>query len=632
MALDGISANFLRQELADKLCQMRLDKIYQPARHDLLLVFRSREYRGTKRLFISANPSAPRMHLTTDMPANPQHAPNFCMLLRKYLLGGVLEAIEQPEGERYFSFIFRTRNDLGDYTQKTLVVELIGRYSNLILLNEKQVIHDAIVHVDSDINRVREVMPARHYQAPPSQNKYKLSYLNTQSEAEIRALLSDTNLQHLTLEKALLNLIDGISPLISRELIYRAHLADNAKISELNPLEKRDLAVCIQQLANVCCRGEYQPCLYFREPECLNLFDFHALVLDSQPARKQCSSLSACIEQFYASKHANNALRERRAQVQRQITQKRKRLSKKMSYHQADLKIAVEAERFKHFGDLLSSQLYLVKPHLTEVELIDYFDPQTPKVIVPLKPELSPSGNVQHFFKRYHKAKTAGEKATAFLAKEEAELLWLDSLELALVQAENVEDVQLIAQELAQAEPEQVKAEQPTKHDLRSRLNPGKPGKKKYQAPKQANKKKSKTQLPAGPRKFVNTEGISLLVGRNNLQNDRLTLKQARKDYLWLHAKNRPGAHVIVELATDQVSDDLLKQAAELTAWYSTNEAERTVGSKAGGKIAIDYCPVRQVYKAKGAKPGMVLYDNYQTILVPPKDPASFLTRVQETE
>ena len=622
MPLDGVASNYLHRELAQALIGKRLERIYQPAKFDLQLYFRSRD-RGNERLLISANPAAPHLHLLSGQRENPRNAPNFCMMLRKYLLGAVLVDLQQSEGERVFEFVFSARDDLGDKVTKYLVVEIIGRYSNIILLNQERVIHDCLVHVDSGINRVREVMPARRYQAPPALPQPSISEVAVMPRQQLlQRIKQDAVFENCDLVKSLLQLVRGLSPSLAREVIFRSHLDSRLQIRNLF---EADLFALLEELQNFC--GElseshdfqhFQPTLYYADAECQQVIDFHALSLTHLPYQRHMSSLSEVIEAFYREKNSSHSLEQHRQQIQREIEQRLKKLNKKIQIHERDVAVEDKLDTWQRYGELLTCQLHQIKPGVDRVELIDYYQEDLPNISVPLVPSLSPKANAERYFKKYNKGKVAIVTAREFLEREYAELTWLESLSSALQVAENQLDLDLLAEELKTFA---VKNDKVIEKSQERHL-PGKPGKKKYKPPVKAKKVMTPSPLPL--REFRNREGVRILAGRNNLQNDRLTVKQARKNYVWFHVKSLPGSHVVAEIDGAQISDQTLLEAAQVAAWYSGAKSNLPTTIN-GGKVAVDYCPVKHVKKPKKAKPGMVIYDDYATINVNLVDPETFL-------
>ncbi len=628
MPLDGIGAKFLGQELAYRLTGARLDRIYQPDRFSLLLVFR-RDRKQVK-LYLSANPSSPRIYITSRDFANPRQAPNFCMLLRKYLLASRLTALKQEGYERVFSLKFETINDLGDTDYKYIQAEIMGRYSNIIFLNKDRVIHDALIHVDQDVSSKREIMPARPYQLPPSQDKRSVEDFLASGD-EVLDFLENGQAKGV-LEKAITGNVLGFSPLLARSIVEAAGLDARLHPDQLNLSEKQQLTSAFYKTAEMLVAGADQPCLYFQSAKAVRPYDFHAFSFRSLPFRREVDSLSLAMDVFYSLQDEDQVFKQRRQEIARRLHKAQGHALKKLDLHQKDYAEGQKADLYQKQGELLNSQLYLVKEGAESVELVDYYDPEQKTLKLKLKAHLTPADNAGLYFKRYRKAKSKLNSSRKLLTEDQAELTWLESLQTALDRAENLVDLEAVEYEFkafdqSRIRPKSVEIGENPKHLLKTALNPGKPGKKskKYQVRQAAQKKrgrvhaKTKIDEAAPPRKFDLGQGIVVYAGRNNLQNDRLTLKEARPDDLWFHAKDISGSHVILQAEDPFLLEaSHIEQAASIAAWYS---AGNNMPAGHGGKLAVDCCQAKYVRKPKGARPGMVIYDHHKTYWVPPALP-----------
>lgn len=620
MPLDGISVKFLATELDYELAQAKVARVYQPNRFTVILTFRAG--RVSKRLLISANPSSPRIYLVTQDIENPQTPPAFCMLLRKHLIGARLIEIIQPKYERVFMFKFLTTNELGDPEEKYLVAEIMGRYSNLILLNKDKKIQDALVHVDKEISSKREIMPARVYQLPPEQDK--LSYKHFLKEKPQQLSFLNNADQVGTLDKVILNNVLGFSPFLSRTIVDGSGLDARKHIDQLSEEEKNNLSQEFYRLAEKIKIGADQPTLYFRDEHDTKPFEFHAFELKTLPFRQTVSTLSLAIEIFYKLQDEEQFFEEKKQTINRFLTQSINHIQKKMELHQKDFAEGEKADSYQRIGELLNSQLYLVKDGSEEAEIIDYFDPKQEKITVKLKAHLTPADNAALYFKRYRKAQSKYKNAKKLLAQDQAELKWLFSLKAALDKAENLEDLQALEYELkviakSKEKKGKIANQGQNKKDLaQNALNPGRPGKRKkrYQESKKRQKKikQNKKQDSLPPRKFQIAKGITAYAGRNNLQNDQLSLRKANSEDLWFHVKDLAGTHVILKAEDGyEIEANHVEEAAQIAAWYSeANQAKS--GHK--GQIGVDCCLAKYVRKPKGAKPGMVIYDHHKTYYV----------------
>lgn len=628
MSLDGISSGFLARELRHALKGQRVDRIYQPDRYGLTFIFRGS--RGGQRLYMTANPSAPRLHLSEQRLENPGQAPNFCMMLRKYLIGAELLDIEVPPYERIFKFKFETRDELGDPDFKTIVIEVMGRHSNIMLLNRQDIIHDAIRHVDAEVSSVREVMPARKYILPPGQDKKTPDRILEEAAAN-DGIVPDFvagEVKSAPLEKAVLNTVLGFSPLAATAVVEEAGLDPRMHLDQLDDAGVRHLSAALTNLCDRIVAGLDQPTLYYRDGDDMPI-DFHAMEFRHMPRREHVASLSAAMDIYYRQRTARRKIAQLRHTLEQDIAKRRKHVLKKMQFHQNDRAEGQKAERYKLYGELLTGQLYAVEPKSDKAEIINYYDPEQKTIEIPLKPELSPSENADRYFRRYRKAVTKQERSEQFLKQDRAELDWLASLQTALDKAEEPEDYDALQAELRATEDrhEHHGDDEPTRHDIQNRLNPGKPGKKsrraeqQYRRKKHGKKAKVRKEESLPPRTYHPREGYIVWAGRNNLQNDRLTLRKARKSDWWFHAQGIPGTHVIVRTADGreetELPEDLIAFAAQTAAWFSAANTP----SHPGAKITVDYCQIRYVRKPKGAKPGHVIYDNFQSVTVTAKKP-----------
>ena len=636
MPLDGITAKCLAAELNTRLADARLDRIFQPDRSDVILQFRQ----GSEnlRLILSANPSAPRVHLTTESRENPSEPPMFCMLLRKHLSGARLLEVRTPDYERIFQLRFSTVNELGDRLEKTLVAEIMGRHSNIILLNHENRIHDAIFHIDETISRVREVMPARPYLLPPGQNKLSPQDL-LRCLDEGREWLSPA-LGMLGLEKALLESLQGFSPQLCRELAGQAGLDPRQKPARLESSQRKDLDQALRSLMHIIIEGRFAPTAFFDSSEATIPTDFHALPLHDFPWQKSMGTVSNAMDLFYLERSRQNTLRQKKQSLEKAISNQLDHARKKLQIHEADVQESENREQYRLFGELILANMSREIPEMTELSAINYYDENQPVLAIPLQAGLSLARNAQRYFKLYAKAKTRFENSSRFAADDRQDVAWLESLSNALAMATEPDDLAAIREEIA-ASGLVANGDKKRSNPIRpagiardtSGLQPGKPGsrsRRTQHAGKPGKKQPAKgaaRQVALPPRQYTSSDGLTILVGRNNLQNDQLTLKTAQKDDIWLHVQKMPGTHVIIRTNKQPLPEQTLLEAAEIAAWFSKAAAalpqyqDFSLRSGTLQKVAVDYCPVSHVRKAAGARPGMVIYDRYQTLLVTPKEP-----------
>lgn len=655
MPLDGISTRCLTAELAQALVDARVDRIQQPDRHDIIIVLRRQQ--ENFKLVLSANPSAPRLHLTTETRENPTMPPMFCMLLRKHLLGSRVLSVTTPGSERIIEITFLTQNELGDKVEKTLVAELMGRHSNIIFLNQDRRIHDAIVHVDSEISRVREVMPARLYISPPDQGKRSVEEAaGLLDRLDIESLTNDVDTSSLSgffptalhqkgIEKSLLELMAGFSPALCHEVAFQSGLDGRRPVGSLNGPELRLLLLSLRQVIRSVLNGAFRPTAFFMSADDAVPVDFHAFSLSDFAFRRPMPTLSAAMDLYYLERSRQNTLNQKKAALNRQISRQLEQARRRLVIHETDLQESLKKDVYKRNGDLILSYLHTMRDGQTRLTLSAEETADGMSVDIELDPSMSPSQNAQRFYKQYAKARNRAAMSERFLTEDRSEVEWLETLESALASAEEPADLAAIREELtaagassrfgqtdvsSQSNDDSNRSAADGRKGPQKGFEPGRPsGRKKavYQG-KGAGKgsrgsvKGVKAPAPLPPRRFVSSDGFSILVGRNNLQNDQLTLKLATKEDIWLHVQKMPGTHVIIQNGKQSVPERTLLEAAETAAYFS-----RASVAGEGAKVAVDYCPAGHVRKPSGSRPGKVIYDRYQTLIVQPKDPKRLLPK-----
>ncbi len=642
MGLDGITMNRLAQELDRELRDSTIDKIQQPGRFDLLLTFHGK---GGPRLLISANPNYPVALLGPGRYENPAQAPMFCMLLRKHLVGAKLLSVDAPDYERLLRFRFTTRNEIGDSQERILIAELQNRHSNIILLDEHQVILDSLVHVGQATSRYREVLPARIYVLPPKQNKPlpqdRLRQLETLNPEDFATLLPDKRL-----DKALLELCLGFSPQLVTELLYQADVEGNVQPAAL----AKDASIRLYHAAVALLRKITTPneeaWVY---PEALKgRGDYHCLPLDSLGERRQTPGISAAIREIYLRDQAADRVSQKRKHLLDRVQKELTRKLNLLSAYASDLEKSQDYEQKRKAGELILSQLNDLPeqiPESGEISLVDYYDPEGKEFKVTLDRRWSVRTNANRLFRQYTKDKETAAYATEKIKSTQEEIAYLQSLESLLENASDLADLEEVKHEIDQALTVKTKTSQPTPGKTGAKAK-GKTGGKTVgkiggkakgkkgspNAKKKGSSQKVHNEAPLPPRRYFTSDGLELLAGRNNWQNDQLTMHRARPDDLWFHAKNRPGTHVILRTEGrggvgdkdgaagkggtegNGVPDRSILQAAETAAWFSRSAGE--VASSLAAPMDIDYCPVSHVKKPKGAKPGHVIYENYHTVTV----------------
>ena len=575
MALDACYLSLLARELNEKCGGARVDKIYQTGRDEVLLQLRGQKERY--KLLFCCTPNCARVTLTQKSLENPATPPLFCMVLRKHLAGAKVERVFLPTFERAVFVEFSAYNDFFEQVKKYLVLEILGRTSNLLLLDEGGMIIDAIRHVDLTVTTGRQMLPGLKYEAVVPQDKKAFIEASGADEA----LLSKTD---LPLWKAVMDQYSGISPVVAREIAHLAAGRCDAPANGLTPNQKNALASALDAVPERVRKGESAPCAV-REKESGKWLDFSFFPITQYgEAADSFSYLSAIdlIEDYYEKSAEDTRLKQKTRDVELLLTRTSARIERTMRVREKELEEGKKAEHYRICGELLQSNLHLAKTGMSAVTVENYYDDCKPFTI-PLRNDKNPQQNAQLYFKKYNKAKTSARVVADLVRQDKEDLSYLESVYMALCECETSADVDQIREEL-----------------IRTGFC--------------KNKKKgiSKGQ-PSAPRKFLSSSGLTILVGRNNVQNDYLTVKLSRKDDLWLHTKNIHSAHVLIQGGGKGIDDEAILEAASICAYYSKG--------KNASKVEVDYCPVSHVKKPVGARPGMVVYEGHYSVLVEPKLP-----------
>lgn len=575
MALDGAFLSCLREELTAGLPDARVDKIHQPSREELVIALRSRN--GNKKLYLSARANSPRVHFTDIPLENPASPPMFCMLLRKRITGGRLAAIRQPGLERALYFDLDCVDELGDIVRLTLAVEIMGRHSNIILIENGRVV-DAIKRVDMEMSSVRPVLPGLPYSPPPA----AAGRLDLSAVEPTDFLAAMEQGPDYPLSKALLNTAHGLSPLICREVSHLAARGRDPLVSDWTKEERERLLFYLGRVKAAVETGENRkPYLLLRADGSPLDFSFMAVTQYGLEALgREMDSFSSLLDAFYAQRDAGERMKQRAHDILRILTNLSDRTARKLDRQREELTRSGDRETLRIYGDLINANLYAIPRGAASAELIDYFDPACGLKTVPLDPALTAAQNAQKYYKDYRKAQKAEQILQQQIAQGEEELQYFDTVFDALSRASTWRELGELREELAAG------------------------GYLRLQRGRQ------KPPAPLGPLRFLSDDGFSILVGRNNVQNDRLTLRTARGGDVWFHTKNIPGSHVLVVTEGQTPPPRTLEQAAVLAALHS-----KAAGS---AQVPVDYTEARHVRKPAGAKPGMVIYDSNHTAYVRP--------------
>ena len=568
MPLDAICLSAVVGEIRPQLIGSRIEKIQQPSRDQIVLLLR-----GSRRLLLNAGANQPRIHMTAQLRDNPAQPPMFCMLLRKYIGGGRIVEVEQAPLERVVTLTIDAMDELGEMSRYRLVLECMGRHSNLILVAPDGHVIDCMRRVDFEMSQQRQVLPGLYYRLPPAQEK--MSPLSVERE-DFQRLLSRCPAE-TQLDRWLLDTFTAISPLVAREIVFCACGSTDSRIEE----EKGRLWDALHAWQQHVADGNMTPQLLLKADKPT---DFTYLPVQQYGDYVQCreeESFSVLLDHFYEGREQAERVRQKGQDLLKTVTNARDRVRRKIALQEKEYAQTQDRDRLRICGELITANLYRMERGASKVTVENYYDPDCPGMEIRLDPRLSPQENAAKYFKQYNKAKTAEKMLTEQLQRGREELSYLESVLHQLNQAEAEQDFNDIRAELTDG------------GYIRSR-----------------GKKQPGFQRASKPREFLSSAGLRILVGRSNKQNDQLTCKTAGPRDIWLHTQKIHGSHVILCTDGAEADERSLHEAAVLAAFYSQG--------RDGGKVPVDYTPARYVKKPAGAKPGMVIYTAYQTMYVAP--------------
>lgn len=567
MAFDGITIANIVHELNRNLLDGRINKIAQPETDELLLTIKTPG--GQRRLSISASASLPLIYLTKGNKPSPMTAPNFCMLLRKHINNGRITKIWQPKLERIIHFEIEHLDELGDLCKKELIVEIMGKHSNIIFGNEDGTIIDSIKHVSSQMSSVREVLPGRTYFIPDTMEK---SDPLSVSFAEFQRVLTE---KPMPLAKAVYTSFTGISPVVAEEICYLSGID-----SALTPRElSEDLLTHLYRQFTLyfeeVTAGHFSPAIYYHgaEPK-----EFSALPLThfSQYIRKEYDSISRLLEDYYAEKNTLTRIRQKSVDLRRVVQTALERNRKKYDLQAKQLRDTENREKFKVYGELIHTYGYNLEPGAKKLEALNYYTNEM--ITIPLNSTKTPQENALKYFEKYNKQKRTFEALTSLIEETRDDISYLESVSNALDIALSEDDLTQIKEELIES------------GYIRRKFT------------------KKKVKITSKPFHYLSSDGYHIYVGKNNLQNEELTFHFASGNDWWFHAKGIPGSHVIVKTNGEELPDRTFEEAGKLAAYYSKNR-----GSE---KIEIDYIEKKHVKKPKGGKPGFVVYYTNYSLMI----------------
>lgn len=579
MALDGLVIHSIVDELHKKLLGGKVDKVYQPENDEVILHIRNNK--ENFKLVLSCSASNPRVYLASNYKKeNPINAPMFCMLFRKYIQGGNIVDISQIGFERIIKISVESFDELKDKTTKDIIIEIMGRHSNIILTHSfDNKIIDSAKRIPPSVSRVRQILPGQTYVLPPKQDK-----LNPIDEISLNLFVDALTSFNGSIFKAIYSKFLGISPVVAKEICFRANIDENILINEISSDDISKIYKEFYSLFKSIKNNIYNPSMVIDESidkvldfSCINLSQFSNLSIIND------DSMSKVLENYYSTKDIKDRIHQRSSDLRKSISIKLDRLYNKLNKQEKELIESENAEIYKVKGELITSYIYMIEKGMESVEVANFYDPEYKNITISLNTNFTPSENAQKYFKKYNKMKTAKKEITSQIEITKEEIDYLENIMLSIENCENLAELMDIREELSKV------------GYLRAKNN-----------------SKKETKLTTKPHEFISSNGFKILVGKNNKQNDHLTLKVASNDDIWMHTKNIPGSHVIIKTEGKEVPDETIFEGAMLAAFFSK--------SKLSSQVPVDYTKKKNVKKPNGSKPGMVIYETNSTIYVTPTE------------
>lgn len=577
MALDAATLALAAAELKRALADAKIAKIFEPTRDELVITLRTRT--ETHSLLLSARSGSARVCFTQETFENPETPPSFCMLMRKHLMGGRVLDVRMEEGDRIVYFDFQCTNEMGDLVQNTLCAELMGRYSNLVLVQNGKII-DALKRVDFEDSEVRQLLPGLRYTLPPK--PARPDFLAVSAASVVSAACE----RDLPVADALNKTVSGVGPIVCREAAWRAFDGTHLMANELDAAQRARLVETIETMREEYAAGGCPCSVATPEGKPVEFTFFRPRQYGETYAVTEWPSFNAMLEGYYAEKDRAERLRTKSKELHKAVHNMYERAVRKQAARREELASSEKSEKLRLYGELLSANLWMAEKGMKSITVPNWYD-EGKEITIPLDLRFTPSQNAQNFFKNYKKKQTAARMLVDLLDQGEKEIAYLETV---------LYEVESAGGEAAL-------------NEIRAEL--------KGQGYLKYYKQRDKKQKPADFLRFTSADGFEILVGRNNAQNDRLTLHTARGKDLWFHVQKAPGSHVVVLSRGQDIPDTTRQEAAELAVIHSSAYKAGT-----GAKVAVDTTEVKNIWKANGAKPGMVLYEVYTTVYVTPKEKA----------
>jgi len=579
MSLDGIVVKSIVHELANKIVDGKIDKVYQPEEDEILISLRNRGQ--NIRLLLSASSNNPRVYITKSTKSNPTAPPMFCMLLRKHLLGGKILSVTQPSLERIIQIDIQSFDELGILSTKELIIEVMGRHSNIILIDkESQKIVDSVKRVPFSVSSVRQVLPGLIYSLPPAQDK--INPLNLNKVDLMSRLDSSDNSQPLF--KFLYSNFVGLSPLTAREICYLSNLDDNIPIGSIDDNAKESLYYSFSNFMDNINKNNFNPVIV-QNINNTELIAFSSIdIKQFGQLNKICHDwISEVLEEFYLTRDNIDRIKQKSNDLRKLVSNKLERAYSKLSKQREEFHDSEKRDEYRIYGDLITANMYKLQKGQDKISLENFYSENLEEIEIKLNPRLTPNQNAQKYFKKYNKLKNAYELVGEQIVKTKEEVDYLEHLLMSMENCTEVKELEEIKEELV---------------------------KEGFLKGKSKSNKKNNSAVSSAPNHFMSSDGYDIYVGKNNKQNDYLTLKLSTKDDIWLHTKEIPGSHVIIKSKGKKIPEGTLMEAAILAAYFSKG--------KMSSNVPVDYTERKNVRKPSGAKPGMVIYDNNNTIYITP--------------
>ncbi len=577
MAFDGIVMHSVIDELKEKLIDGRVDKVYQPEKDEIFIHIRAKGLNQS--LLISASSNNPRLYLTDKTKKNPTEAPQFCMILRKHLIGSTILSIEQYKTDRIVFIDMLSKDELGINREKRLIVEIMGRHSNIILIDkESEKVIDSISRVSVDMSSVRQIYPGSLYVLPPLQDKLSPLELEETSFNSALKLAED-----LPVFKFIYTNYLGLSPIFSKEICFRAQVDSNQSVDTLSDEDIVKLFNTFKSLMDSIKNNKYTPNIAYDKDK--SILGFHIIKLSQfeSASFRNFDFISTLLDNYYFEKDLSDRINQKSSSMRKIISNHLDRAKNKLKKQNRELEDAHDREKYKVYADLISANIYSIEKGAKNITVQNFYDPELKDLEIPLDEKIPAHLNAQKYYKKYSRLKNASNLLKEEIPNTENEIEYLENVLYSITHSSDTLDLEDIKDEL---------------------ISEGyiKKSKKSKKA------KLEKTEAY----NFLTSNGITVLVGRNNRQNDELTFKKSNRDDIWLHAQNIPGSHVILKTSLDKLKESDLIEAARLAAYYSSG--------KNSNSVSIDYTERKHVRKQKGAKPGLVFYEDFNTISVNPND------------